>query len=167
MTSPFPKENPESICIIRLSAIGDCCHTLPVVRTRSVKPFPIHLITWIIGKTEHSLLEGADGIEFITFDKSRGWRGIMDVRRQLKGRHFPVLLHMHASMRANMISATLNARAAHRVSIKRAHGTISGFFRPRRIPATAEQHVMERLCSSLQNIWAYRDQGAALGYSCF
>jgi heptosyltransferase I len=143
MTSPFPKEIPESICIIRLSAIGDCCHTLPVVRTLQ-KAFPDTPVTWIIGKTEHSLLEGADGIEFITFDKSRGWGGIMDVRRQLKGRHFPVLLHMHASMRANLISATISAQR--RIGFDKARARdYQWLFSTEKIPATPEQHVMDGL----------------------
>ena len=81
MPSPVRTENPESICIIRLSAIGDCCHTLPVVRTLQAA-YPDTPITWVIGKTEYSLMEGADGIEFITFDKSQGFKGILDVRRK-------------------------------------------------------------------------------------
>lgn len=143
MTSPVPKEIPESICIIRLSAIGDCCHTLPVVRTLQ-KAFPNTPITWVIGKTEHSLLEGADGIEFITFDKLRGFSGIMDVRRQLKGRHFPVLLHMHASMRANLISATISAQR--RIGFDKARARdYQWLFSTEKIPAIPEQHVMDGL----------------------
>jgi heptosyltransferase I len=137
------KDNPESICIIRLSAIGDCCHTLPVVRTLQ-KAFPATPVTWIIGKTEHSLLAGADGIEFIAFDKARGLRGIMDVRRQLKGRHFPVLLHMHASMRANLISA--NVSAQRRIGFDKARARdYQWLFTTERLPPTVEQHVMDGL----------------------
>lgn len=137
------KAAPESICIIRLSAIGDCCHTLPVVRTLQ-KAFPATPVTWIIGKTEHSLLAGADGIEFITFDKSRGLAGMLDVRRKLKGRHFPVLLHMHASMRANLISA--NVHAQRRIGFDKARARdYQWLFSTEQIPATPEQHVMDGL----------------------
>ncbi|MBM4221211.1 MAG: glycosyl transferase, partial [Gammaproteobacteria bacterium] len=47
-----PMSAPESICILRLSAIGDCCHTLPVVRTLQAH-WPETHITWIIGRTEY------------------------------------------------------------------------------------------------------------------
>ena len=100
---------PESICILRLSAIGDCCHTLPVVRTLQ-SAFPASRITWVIGKTEHALLKGADGIEFITFDKSTGLSSWKDVRRRLSDDNFEVLLNMNASMRANMVSTAIRAR---------------------------------------------------------
>ena len=143
MTSPSRITVPESICIIRLSAIGDCCHTLPVVRTLQAA-FPDTPVTWIIGKTEYSLLEGADGIEFITFDKSRGLKGVLDVRRQLRGREFPVLLHMHASMRANLISMGINARR--RIGFDRARARdYQWLFSTEQIPATPSQHVMDGL----------------------
>lgn len=100
---------PESICVLRLSAIGDCCHTLPVVRTLQAA-FPQTSVTWVIGKTEFRLLEGADGIEFITFDKNAGWAGLNSIRKQLAARQYPVLLHMNASMRANFVSAVIPAQ---------------------------------------------------------
>lgn len=134
---------PESICIIRLSAIGDCCHTLPVVRTLQTA-YPDTAITWIIGTTEHHLLQGADGIEFITFDKSKGLSGLLDVRRKLEGRHFPILLDMHASMRANFVSMMVNARR--RIGFDRARARdYQWLFTNERIPAQEQQHVMDGL----------------------
>ena len=62
---------PESLCMLRLSAVGDVCHTLPVVRTLQAA-WPETRITWIIGKLEASLVGDIPGIEFITFDKSKG-----------------------------------------------------------------------------------------------
>jgi len=152
MTSPAHVNIPESICIIRLSAIGDCCHTLPVVRTLQAA-FPETPITWVIGKTEYSLLEGADGIEFITFDKSRGFKGILDVRRQLKGRHFPLLLQMHASMRANLISTGISA--ARRIGFDKARARdYQWLFSSEKIPATPAQHVMDGLFEFAEYIGA-------------
>jgi heptosyltransferase I len=100
---------PESICVLRLSAIGDCCHTLPVVRTLQTA-FPQTPITWVINKTEFRLLQGAEGIEFITFDKNAGWAGLNSIRKQMAGKQYPVLLHMNASIRANLVSAVIPAQ---------------------------------------------------------
>lgn len=134
---------PESICVLRLSAIGDCCHTLPVVRTLQ-HAYPDTPITWIIGKTEHKLLSGADGIEFITFDKGKGLAGWFDVRKQLKGRHFPLLLDLHASMRANFITMAVNARR--RIGFDRSRARdYQWLFTNERIPAQPKQHVMDGL----------------------
>lgn len=49
-------KNPKNICVLRLSAIGDICHTLPVIRTIQAR-WPQTKITWIIGKTEYELLK--------------------------------------------------------------------------------------------------------------
>jgi heptosyltransferase I len=143
MTSPASSNSPESICIIRLSAIGDCCHTLPVVRTLQ-EAFPATPITWIIGKTERSLLEGVEGIEFITFDKSLGLKAPLDVRKQLGGRHFPILLHMHASMRANLVSAIVKSNR--RIGFDKARARdYQWLFTTEKIPAQPKRHVMDGL----------------------
>jgi len=134
---------PESLCVIRLSAIGDCCHTLPVIRTLQAA-FPDTPITWIVGKVERSLLEGVDGIEFITFDKSLGLSAPWIVRRELKGRQFPILLHMHASMRANLVSCAVNAQR--RIGFDRSRARDRQWlFSNERIAAKPQQHVMDGL----------------------
>jgi heptosyltransferase I len=134
---------PASLCVVRLSAIGDCCHTLPVVRTLQAA-WPRTPITWIIGRTELGLLEGASGIEFITFDKRAPWASLAAIRRQLADRRFPVLLHMHASMRANLVSAAV--RADRRVGFDRVRARdYQWLFTNERIAPTPSQHVMDGL----------------------
>lgn len=141
-------KQPSSICIVRLSAIGDCCHTLPVVRTIQ-SAWPDTKITWIIGKTEHALLEGVDGIEFITIDKSRGWSETLRLRRLLAKRKFSILLHMHASMRANLLS--LCVQSERRIGYDRARARdYQWLFSNEKIPAVPEQHVVDGLFSFLE-----------------
>jgi len=114
-----------------------------VVRTLQAA-FPDTPITWVIGKTERSLLEGAKGIEFITFDKSLGMGAVLDVRRQLRGRHFPVMLQMHASMRSNLASAVISARR--RIGFDRARARDKQWlFTNERIPERRHRHVMDGL----------------------
>lgn len=97
-----------SICIMRLSAIGDVTHVVPVVRAiRSHHPQA--RITWIIGKLEAKLLAGLEGIEFIVFDKKGGFKAIQGLRQTLKGRKFDVLLHMQVAARANLLSRLVKA----------------------------------------------------------
>ena len=48
-------EAPRSVCILRLSAIGDACHVVPIVRTLH-QAWPATQLTWIIGKTEARLM---------------------------------------------------------------------------------------------------------------
>ena len=97
-----------SICIMRLSAIGDVTHVLPVVNAIRTH-FPQAKITWIIGKLEASLLNGLPGVEFIVFDKKAGYEAVRQLRQVLKGRKFDALLHMQVAARANLLSKLVKA----------------------------------------------------------
>jgi heptosyltransferase I len=142
MHLPFGQP-PRSLCIIRLSAIGDTCHTVPVVRAIQ-DAWPSTTLTWIIGKTEHSLLKGLEGVEFIVLDKSQGWRGYLAVWRALAGRRFDALLHMHASARANIVSTLVSAKL--RIGFDKARARDHQWlFTNTRLPARRERHVMDGL----------------------
>lgn len=104
---PLPAA-PRSICLLRLSALGDATHTVPLIRTLR-RAWPEVPITWIIGKGEAKLLEGLEDIEFIVFDKKAGWAGIRDLRQRLAGRRFEVLLQMQLALRANLLSTLIHA----------------------------------------------------------
>jgi heptosyltransferase I len=142
MQLPFAQP-PESLCILRLSAIGDTCHTVPVVRAIQ-DAWPTTKLTWIIGKTEHSLLQGLSGVEFVVLDKSQGIAGYLAVRRTLAGRRFDALLHMHASARANIVSTLVSARL--RIGFDKARARDQQWlFTNVRLPARRERHVMDGL----------------------
>ncbi len=100
---------PARICILRLSALGDVTHVVPVIRVIR-KHWPKTKITWIIGKTEHRLLGGLEGIEFIVLDKRDGWSAVRALRKSLAGRSFDVLLHMQVALWANLLSLLVKTR---------------------------------------------------------
>ena len=101
--------DPQSICIFRLSAIGDVTHMVPVVKTLQHR-FPSCKITWIVGVLEHKLLAGLPGVNFIVFNKSAGWKSIFALKKALKGQKFEVLLQMQLSLRANILSRLISAK---------------------------------------------------------
>lgn len=96
------------IAVVRLSALGDVTLLLPVIETLK-RAAPRARITWITGSPAYQLLEGYPGVEFIVFDKRRGLRAYLDLRRQLQGRRFDALLAMQASWRANFIYPLVQA----------------------------------------------------------
>jgi len=123
---------PRSICLLRLSALGDVTHVLPVVNALRAA-WPEVAITWVIGKPEHKLLERLQGIEFIVVDKSSGWAGLGTLRKRLGGRRFDALLLMQLALRANLLSSAI--RADVRVGYDRARAKeMHGLFVNRRIP---------------------------------
>ena len=97
----YSRDNPpQTLCLLRLSALGDITHVLPTLRTLQ-KHWPQTKITWIIGKTEYQLVRELEDIHFIIFDKSAGLSSYRELRTQLKhhldGDKFDVLLHSHYS----------------------------------------------------------------------
>lgn len=89
-------------------------------------------------------MEGADGIEFITFDKSKGWSELIRLKRVLANRRFDLLLHMHASMRANL--ASLCVKAQRRIGFDRARARdYQWLFTKEKIPPIPQQHVIDGL----------------------
>ncbi len=139
----IPVPAPESLCVIRLSAVGDVCHTLPVVRTLQAA-WPQTRITWIIGKLEASLVGDIPGIEFITFNKSKGLGAHLALRRTLKGRRFNLLLHMQMSLRASVASLAVKAPIRLGFDRERAHD-FQWLFTNKRIWYKPRQHVMDSL----------------------
>jgi heptosyltransferase I len=104
----MPLPLPASVCLFRLSALGDVTHVVPMVRSLQ-RHRPDMQITWIIGRAESALLKGLDGVEFVVFDKKGGWAAVQALRRALAGRRFDALLQMQLALRANALSLLVRA----------------------------------------------------------
>lgn len=140
----------KSICILRLSAIGDVTHVIPVVLSLQ-EQIPGVNITWVIGKIEAKLIGDLPGVEFVIFDKKAGRQGYSDLRRKLKGRRFDALLHMQVALRANLAAACIRANV--RVGYDKARSKdLHSLFINRRIQAAPKQHVRDCLASFLEPI---------------
>ncbi len=106
---PLFSQPPKSICILRLSAIGDVCHALAVVQAIQ-RYWPETKITWIIGKVERQLFAQVEGINFVVYDKKAGIKGILALWKQLKGQRFDALLNMQTALRASILSLGIKAK---------------------------------------------------------
>jgi heptosyltransferase I len=132
---------PRSLCILRLSAIGDTCHVVPIVRTLQ-QAWPATQITWVIGRVEARLMGLLPGVEFITVDKRAGWRAWRHLRHALRGRRFDVLLHMQLALRASLLSLAIPARR--RLGFDRARAReLQWLFTNERIAARVDEHVQD------------------------
>jgi len=133
-----------SICIFRLSALGDVTHLLPLVQRIRLHAPQIR-ITWIIGKFEARLVGDLPGIEFITVDKKQGlgnvWR---DLRTTLHGRCFDALLLCQLAARANLLSTAIRARRRIGYEWAKSKEGHSLFINERITPATG-RHVLDTL----------------------
>jgi len=136
---------PRSLCLLRLSALGDVTHVVPLVRTLQAA-WPEVAITWVIGKAEHRLLAGLPGVEFVEYAKDSGLRGMREVRRAFGGRRFDALLHLQVAARANLLSAFIPARR--RIGYDRSRSKdLHGLFVRERIPDRPGIHVLDAIGS--------------------
>jgi heptosyltransferase I len=99
---------PERICIVRLSALGDVTHAVPVLRAIQ-KQWPGTSVTWICARLEHKLLSLIEGVRFIVLDKKSGLRGYLALKKELSGERFDAMLQMQTSSRANLTGACVRA----------------------------------------------------------
>ncbi|MGQ0833900.1 MAG: glycosyltransferase family 9 protein [Gammaproteobacteria bacterium] len=135
------REPPRSLCILRLSAIGDTCHVVPVVRTLQAA-WPATQITWIIGKVEARLMSLIDGVEFITVDKGVGFTALAALRRALRGRRFDALLHMQLALRASLAAREVSAPI--KLGFDRARAReLQWLFTNARIAPRTREHVLD------------------------
>ncbi|WP_019624889.1 glycosyltransferase family 9 protein [Thioalkalivibrio thiocyanoxidans] len=132
---------PREIALLRLSALGDTTHVVPVVRSLQ-KAWPRTRITWIIGRLEYQLLGDLPDVEFVVVDKARGLRAYTDLRRALKGRQFDVLLQMQVSLRASLMGMQVPARRKIGFDRERARD-FQWLFTQERIAARPRQHVLD------------------------
>ncbi len=153
VTVPAP---PASACLLRLSALGDATHVVPLVRTLQ-RAWPGLPIAWVIGRGEHRLLEGLPGVEFIEYDKRSGLAGMFALRRGLHGRRFGALLQLQVAARANLLSAFLPARR--RIGYDHARSRdLHGLFVRERIPDRPGIHVLDAIGSFCEPLGLVQDR---------
>ncbi|MGC1458863.1 MAG: glycosyltransferase family 9 protein [Steroidobacteraceae bacterium] len=138
---PSLNSTPQNICILRLSAIGDTCHVLPVLRTLQ-HAWPDARFTWVIGSLESTLLGALPEVEFITVAKRASRAQRLALSRSLRARRFDVLLHMQLALRASLIARQIRAPIKLGFDWPRAR-ELQWLFTNRRIAARAREHVLD------------------------
>jgi heptosyltransferase I len=134
---------PASVCILRLSAIGDTCHALPVVRTLQ-RAWPGTHFTWIVGRVEAKLLGHLPDIEFIVVNKSSLPAAYRTLREAMRGRRFDLLLHMQLALRASLLSTLVPAKVKLGFDRQRAR-ELQWLFTTHQIAPAQRQHVLDSL----------------------
>ncbi|MUK26549.1 glycosyltransferase family 9 protein [Aliivibrio fischeri] len=145
---PLFTSAPNSLCILRLSAIGDVCHAIAAVQAIQ-KEWPTTKITWIVGKIEAQLIYDLPGINIIPFDKKLGLKGMRAIWSQLSHLKFDALVHMQLALRASVL--TLGIKAKYKVGFNRKRAKEGQWlFTNKRIKDTASTHVLDSFYSFIE-----------------
>jgi len=98
-----------SICILRLSSIGDITHVLPIISTLQ-KSYNNCDITWIIGKTEYQLVKELDDINFVVIDKNKTIDSLLGMHTFSKKMRFDIVFHMQKSLRSKLAGKIIKGK---------------------------------------------------------
>ncbi len=163
----------EAIAIIRLSALGDIIHALPVANILR-REYPASKISWIVDTRYQEILEGhVDIDEIIPIDTQR-WKGgiagigaflhdIRDLSKKFAERRFSLVLDLQGLMKSGILSAMTKAHK--RVGFDRANcrESLNTIFNNVHIaPLGEDRHIIDknlaflrRLAINTQN-WEWR-----------
>jgi len=133
---------PPSVCLLRLSAIGDACHAAAALGALA-QAWPDTRFTWIIGALEAKLMSAIlPKIEFITFDKRTMLGELLRLRRPLRSRRFDLLLDMQLSIRASLVSTLV--RSPVKLGFDRARAReLQWLFTNAQILPAVHEHVLD------------------------
>jgi len=133
---------PEKVCLLRLSAIGDTCHVVPLLRTLQAA-WPRTRFTWVIGKLEAKLMGLIPDVELITVDKGAGLSAYTRLRTDMIRRGaFDLLLHLQLSLRASANAVVIPAPIKLGFDKSRAR-EMQWLFTNRRIAPRQREHVLD------------------------
>ncbi|MUL16657.1 glycosyltransferase family 9 protein [Aliivibrio fischeri] len=147
---PLFTSAPNSLCILRLSAIGDVCNTIAAVQMIQ-KQWPETKITWITGKLEAHLIGDLPNINVVVFDKKLGWKGYTQLWKTLKNERFDALLHMQYALRASV--ATLGIKAKYKLGFdKERSNDFQTLFTNYKVPSPQKPHVLDGLIAFVKEL---------------
>ncbi|MBD1571440.1 glycosyltransferase family 9 protein [Aliivibrio sp. S10_S31] len=147
---PLFTSAPNSLCILRLSAIGDVCNTIAAIQMIQ-KQWPETKITWITGKLEAHLIGDLPNINVVVFDKKLGWKGYTQLWKTLKNERFDALLHMQYALRASV--ATLGIKAKYKLGFdKERSNDFQTLFTNYKVPSPQKPHVLDGLIAFVKEL---------------
>ncbi len=109
----------ERICIVLLTGVGDVVHGLPVVNAIKAHAPCCHL-TWVVEPVPSAVLRHHPAVdEIVVYERSRGVRGVLELRRRLREKRFDVTLNFNVYFKS--VWPSLFSAAPLRVGFGREH----------------------------------------------
>jgi heptosyltransferase I len=142
--SPIVDARLDRVCVVMMSAVGDAVHVLPVINAIK-RHHPASRITWVLQPGPATLVRGHRSVDdVVVFDRARGTRAFLDVRRELAARRFDLVLDLQVYFKAGLVTSF--TRAPVKLGFDRARARdFNWLFTTHRIPPhPAGQHVQDQ-----------------------
>ncbi|MBC8285557.1 MAG: lipopolysaccharide heptosyltransferase I [Nitrospinae bacterium] len=149
----------KKILIIKLSALGDVVHTLPVPRTLR-QEYPDAYIAWIIEERYRELLNSNPDIDEVISIRTKIWRKnwnretlgeILQTIKTLRSKKFDVVFDLHGLIKSGVIALLSGARVKVGFHKKNCKEKISSIFTNKKGPYMAGGiHVVDMYLTLVQ-----------------
>lgn len=126
-----------------MSAVGDAVHVLPLLTALKRHDRATH-ITWVLQPGPATLVRGHWALDdIIVFDRSRGTRAFLDIRRELAHRAFDLVIDLQVYLKAGIVTAMTGA--PRKLGFDRARARdFNWLFTNERIPPGGQRHVQDQ-----------------------
>lgn len=142
-TPPLPPVKLQRIGIVMMSAVGDAVHVMPIIHALKAHAPACH-ITWVLQPGPATLVRGHPMVDdIVLFDRSKGWRGFLDVRAELASRPFDVVLGLQVYFKAGLITGFTRSPVKLGFDRERARDA-NWLFTTHRIAPHVGQHVQDQ-----------------------
>ena len=148
---------PGRVAVVMLSALGDVVHALPVV-TAIKRHAPATRLTWILQPGPAELIRGHPAVdEVVLFERHRGWRAFLDLRRTLAAYPFDLVLALQPYFKAGIL--TWMTRAPVKLGLDRGRARdLNWLFTTHRLPARPLGHIQDQFLEYLDAIGVPRGE---------
>jgi heptosyltransferase I len=139
-----PAPSLDRIGIVMMSAVGDAVHVLPVINALKRHKPSCH-ITWVLQPGPATLVRGHPSVDdIVLFDRSKGYRAFLDVRRELASRPFDLVINLQVYFKAGIVTSFTQAPV--KLGFDRARARdLNWLFTNRKIPPhPIGQHVQDQ-----------------------
>jgi len=144
-----------NILIVKLSAIGDVVHSLPVLYALRER-FPSAHIAWLVEEAASSLLEGHPLLDRLIVSKRKSWlkalghagnkkRAVIEIKsfiHELRDTKYDIVLDLHALLKSGLL--IFLARGTRKVGYDRGDEGSSIFLNEKIPPYDIEKHAILR-----------------------
>jgi len=132
--------SPQTICIVRLSALGDCYLLVPLLNALH-QIFPNATIHWVIDKRFAPLFESLEHVQLLPIDKTQNRSDYKQLKSFFADFQFDLLIAAQASMRVNLLYRYI--KAERKIGFDKARARdLQWMVIKERIPAK-EEHLLD------------------------
>jgi len=162
------REKPDSILIIKLSAIGDVIHTLPFLEVLRDN-FPDARIDWLVEEEASQIIEGHEGIDRVIISHRKSWqtrvikgkdhvRVVKEVVRflkELRSEEYDLVIDLQGLFKSGILTGL--SKGKRKIGSTGSREGSSFFLTERPYPVDYNQHALDRYLKLIKHLKCDKD----------